>query len=244
MNLLHDANEGADIWHASGPRVQVGNTIDPEPTPDPEADPDPAPEPELEPDTVGDNLLANGGFESDQAGWYECGNAANTTISSTNTSEGSKSHNINNGGCLYQEVAVTPGDSHTLSCDASRSGNNWTILEFGYFNENYGSLLSDNVQVSSTGTYASYDLSGTAPEGSVYALVLVYSEDDTVFDSCQLLAGESSIPTLAPDPTQPEPTGDNLLMNAGFESGLNNWNSCADAALLSESTDADSGNVH
>ena len=238
-HLPHNANEGSSIWHASGPRIQIGTAADPDPTPEPEPDPDPAPDPEPEPDPVGDNLLANGGFEDDQAGWFECGNAANTTVRSVNATEGTQSLNVTNGGCLYQEVAVLPGSSHTLSCDASRTGNNWTILEFGYLSANYTSLESNTVQVSSSGTFANYELTGTAPDGSVYALVLVYSEDATDFDNCRLTAGGSTNPTPPPTPTPPG--GDNLLTNAGFESGLNNWNSCADASLLSESSDADSG---
>ncbi len=236
-HLPHRASEGASIWHSSGPRIEVITSDDPitpePPTPEPPAPEPPAPEPQ------GDNLLVNGGFEDAQslAGWANCGDASKTeTISAS--AEGSSALRIFGGGCLYQEVAVTPGTTYSLSCDAQRSGIAWTILEFSFLDANYGVLGSkDMKQVNTSGDFRSYQFSGAAPADAAYALTLAYSEDDTLVDACVLVEGEGT----TTEPPETPATGANLLSNGGFEDSLNNWNSCAAESLLSATTEADTG---
>jgi len=234
-HLPHAAAEGSSVWHSSGPRIEVVTSDDP-------VIPEPEPEPESEePEPVGDNLLVNGGFEGTPSlvGWANCGDASKTQIVSA-TREGSDALRIFGGGCLYQEVAVTPGTTYSMSCDAQRSGNAWTILEFSFLDANYGVLGSkDMKQVSASGEFRSYQFTGVAPAEAAYALALTYSEDDTLVDACLMLEGQGTTPV---DPPAPEPVDStNLLSNGGFEESLNEWNSCAAENLLSESAEADTG---
>jgi len=134
-----------------------------------------------------------------------------------------------------------------MSCDAQRSGNAWTIVEFSFLDENFGVLgAKDSQQVNSSGDFRNYRFSAVAPTEATYALALLYSEDDTRVDDCRLVEGQDTAPTPTPTPTPvdpPDPVGANLLSNGGFEDSLNNWSSCAAADLLSSSSDADSGNA-
>ena len=234
-HLPHRAAEGSSIWHSSGPRIEViagdeSATQDPAPEPTPEQLPEQIPEPR------GDNLLVNGGFDDTQslAGWANCGDAAKTqTVSADGRGNALR---IFNGGCMYQEVLVTPGLTYSLSCDAQRTGSEWTILEFSFLDANFNvSGSKDMKQVHSSGDFRAYRFSGKAPANAVYALTLAYSDDDTLLDACQLVQGESTpvdLPLLSDSRI-------NLLGNGGFEDGFNNWNSCAEEDLLATSFEAD-----
>ncbi|MBX2883483.1 MAG: carbohydrate binding domain-containing protein [Granulosicoccus sp.] len=231
-HLPHSASEGSSLWHASGPRIEV-LTEEPLPPPPPTSEPPPEP--------TAFNLLANGDFESGKAGWFDCGNDANTTVADSSVQGSTSGLRINNGGCLYQEVTATAGDSYTLSCQAERSGANWTIMELSYLDADYNSIQTEIQQINADGSFSAYQLSGTAPSNTAYALTLLYSEDDTIFDNCVLVAGISTEPEPEPSPGPANPSGTNLLSNAEFESGLTNWNSCASAELVSVSDDSQSG---
>ena len=245
-HLPHSASEGAGIWHASGPRIEViASSAPPVPAPEPTPEPEPVPEPNPapDPDPDGNTILVNGGFEDGQSlvAWDNCGSAASTSISSA-AHEGSNALSIRDGGCLYQEVPVTVGQDYTLSCQAARSGNLWTIMELSFLDSSYNALRTE-VQQIDTGGYAYYSITGTAPAQSVYGLALLYSEDRTTFDTCVLVPG--MIESLAPDPTvDPEPDTDpvaNILVNGDFEADLKYWTSCAASDLLALSNEADSG---
>lgn len=235
-HLPHAAAEGSSIWHASGPRIEVVTS-----------EPAPEPEPEPEPEPQGDNLLVNGGFESAPAltGWANCGDESKTQVVTADR-EGASALRIFGGGCLYQEVNVEPGTDYQLTCDAQRSGNAWTILEFSFLDANFGVIgTKDTTQVNTSDDFRTYQFNGTAPADAVYALTLAYSEDETRVDACVLMQQDTAEPAPTPDPT-PDPTpsdADNLLSNGGFEDRLNEWTSCAATDLLSESTDADTGNA-
>jgi len=236
-HLPHSANEGASLWHASGPRIEVNSPVVPPAPPEP---PPPAPQPSA------DNLLANGGFESEKAGWYDCGVSANTSTVSGSIHSGSKALSISNGGCLYQEVPASAGSNLQLSCQASRSGNNWTIMELAFLDSNYNSLASKVVQISTGGSYTEHKAVGLAPEQTAFALAVLYSEDNTRFDTCVLETASNMAPNPAPPvtptpPTTPPSNATNLLANGGFEDNLGSWNTCAANSLVNVSNDAAEG---
>lgn len=228
-HLPHSASEGAGIWHASGPRVQVGDsTAPPEPEPEPPIDP---------PLPSGNNLLANGDFEAGKAGWFDCGPVERTREVSIDSVSGSLSMQITTGGCLYQEVPVIVGTDYTLTCEADRTGSNWTIMELSYLDENYESLLSRVAQIGIEDGETHPIVGGTAPTGAVRGVALLYSEDDTRFDNCEFIAD-----TLPSEPEVPDPdNGTNLLSNGDFENALGNWSSCAATDLATATNDAVSG---
>jgi len=231
-HLSHSASEGPSIWHASGPRIRVAETSSPPPEPEPEPEPEP-------PAPSGDNLLANGDFEAMKAGWFDCGPETATTAEDGAGTDGSRALRIGDGGCLYQEVPVTAGTDYTLACRASRRGGDWTVMELSYLDEDYAPLLSRVAQITGGADYAPHVLGATVPAGTVRAVALLYSEDDTRFDDCVLSPGE--IP-VDPEPPGPGPAADNLLRNGGFEQALAGWNSCAGGDLIETSNDAAGGN--
>ena len=233
-HLPHSPEEGAAIWHASGPRITVtGQSIEPAPAPAPA--PQPAPEP-----ASGNNVLVNGGFETPAfAGWNSCGPADNIEYVLNGQSDGVGAARISGGGCLYQEVAAQANDSFQLSCDARLNGTGWTIVELSYLDANFENLLTDVAQVSSSSAYANYQLGAVAPEGTAHVAALLYSEANTYFDSCSLTPVASTAPTPATAPA-PAPSA-NLLANGGFENNLTAWSSCGATTLPGVSTDADTG---
>ncbi|MFK7862194.1 MAG: hypothetical protein AB8B64_25535 [Granulosicoccus sp.] len=226
-HLPHSASEGPSIWHASGPRIQVGDLTIPPVDPVPPVDP---------PTPSGDNLLANGDFEAGKGGWFECGAAGRTRF--VPSVDGSQALQITDGGCLYQEVTVTIGTDYTLACDADRTGNNWTVMELSYLDEDFAALQSRVVQITDEGSNTRYIVGDTAPVGTVRGLALLYSEDVTRFDNCEFVAS-----TLPGEPVDPDPDDNdrNLLRNGGFENALGSWSSCAASSLATTSTDAADG---
>lgn len=226
-HLPHSASEGPGIWHASGPRIQTGEFATPPVQPETPVEP-PAP--------TGSNLLSNGDFEAGKAGWRDCNAEDNTRVVDVS---GSQAVQVLEGGCLYQEVEVAIGTDYTLSCEANRTGGNWTVMELSFLDENYDSLLSRVEQIAAEG--ASVPMAGaTAPEGTFRALALLYSEDDTSFDNCEFVEG--TLPE-APEPEPGNPAGSdpNLLRNGGFELSLSNWSSCATAELATTTDEASTG---
>ncbi|MFK7996495.1 MAG: hypothetical protein AB8B87_20320 [Granulosicoccus sp.] len=228
-HLPHSASEGPGIWHASGPRIQVGDVTSPPVDPVPPVDP---------PTPTGDNLLANGDFEAGKAAWLDCGPATATRAVSAGEANGSQALQITDGGCLYQEVVITIGVDYTLTCDANRSGNNWTIMELTYLDENYEALLSRVAQIGTESGTTRPIVGGTAPAGTARGLALLYSEDDTQFDNCEFVQGTPPTGPDVTDPTDPGSEGTNLLRNGGFEVALGSWTSCAANNLATASNDA------
>ncbi|MEZ4631987.1 MAG: carbohydrate binding domain-containing protein [Deinococcales bacterium] len=209
-HLSHLASEGANPLACLRPKNSgdgFGNHATPTPTPPAEGS------------------LNNPSFENSLTNWNNCGNASNLSIVN-DTYDGTKALQVQNGGCVYQEIVISPSQNYTLSCDAKRSLSNWASLQFAYLDANWSILATRQAAVTSQ-NYQSYYLSHTAPANSKYAIVLFYSEDSTRYDKCQLSSGN-----VAPR---------NLLLNAGFESGNDAWFNCADAANLSISSDANSG---
>ncbi len=220
-HLPHAASEGSSLWHASGPRIDANFQGQPEPTPEPVT---PNPEP------AEGNLLANGDFTQGKSGWFDCGPTANA-----NGDSGAM--RISNGGCLYQEVSASVGQQYELSCDISREGNRWTVMELSFLDANFTSLASSVSQVRSGAATSQYSEVGAAPENTVYGLAVLYSEDNTSFDNCVLRPLDATTPE--PNPT-PQPAA-NLLNNGGFENDLANWSSCAATSLVDVSSDASDG---
>lgn len=141
---------------------------------------------------------------------------------------------IRNSGCLYQEVTVNPGDNLTLSCDANRGGNQWTVMDLSFSDANYNVLATNTTQIASGAGFTSQQKFATAPATTRQAVVVLYSEDETYFDNCVLEPG-NTVPPPAPNQSN------NLLVNGDFENALSGWQPCSSASLTDVSGDAASG---
>ncbi len=196
---------------------------------------DPDPDPEPGPFPPAKNLLVNGDFESGLFQWNPCGEINNLSVSS-DASQGEKAAAISNGaGCLYQEVPVNSGETYTLTCEATRPGTLWSIVQLSFLDVQFNNLESEIATITSGGPYSTYTLSGVAPANTVYGLALIYSEDELLLDNCSL------VPLTQPEP-EPEPPVENRLVNGDFESGLFQWNPCGDINNLTVSNNASQGN--
>jgi len=218
-HLPHAASEGAGIWHASGPRIQVVTdnlSQQPEPAPEPEPEPEPTPDPA--------NLLVNGGFESNLTAWSNCGDSNNLSISNSSSS-GARALSVSDGGCLYQVTEATSG-YYSFSCDTSQPGYLWSAIGLYFLDDQYNVLASDFRQVATGGGgYSALTVAGNSVANTSYALALVYSEDQTLFDNCSLTGG------LTPRLGSVLDTSGEVLSNGEFEDGLADWTSCGTDGL-------------
>ena len=158
------------------------------------------------------NLLSNGGFNSGSFGdWRACSDPAAVILDSNETNtEGTAE--LSAGGCLYQTVPAKANDQMVVSCKASRSGNAWTSLSFGYLDADYQPLGSVETPVTSS-LLTEVSASLRAPSNTAFAEVLVYTENGAVLDDCELINLSEGLP-------------EEFLVNSFFEEGLNGWQSC------------------
>jgi len=185
------------------------------------------------------NLLANGGFEQDTQDWFACSDPALSAISN-NANRGEKSLLQNSGACLYQEIAVQPGATYSMSCDAYAQNSAYSSVSFNMLDNTYTPLATQS-EIVTADSYTAYQAQLLAPQGSTYAAVTLYSEGPTFFDSCQITAGNVAPPEPpAPPPpvVPPEPPVTNLLLNSDFEAGKENWIDCASNQLSTVISDA------
>ena len=157
-----------------------------------------------ETNNTGSNLLTNGSFEADLHGWQSCGDVFALTISD-DAIDGSKALAFEGGpGCLYQEVPVRADDQHELSCQATRPGSSWTIIELSYLDAQYNKLATEVTQIASGGGYNTYTLTGSAVANSALVSALIYSEDETLVDDCVLTLQQQPDSTVPEVETTPE----------------------------------------
>lgn len=230
-HLAHSTAEGSEIWHASGPRIQV---LSAQSTSVESAAAVPVPDSIAPPS--GSNLLINGDFEDDQTGWLECGEAQDTVTSKEAVSSGLKAMRIENGGCLYQDLTVAVGQQLTLSCDAKHPGNEWAIMEISFSDQDYSVLSTNTTQLESVVDFTAHSKTAIAPANSEFAVVLLYSEDEAYFDNCVLESGQPAL-----EPENENEGASNLLTNGDFEEGISAWQSCAANRLSGVAPDAISG---
>ncbi len=203
---------------------------------------EPAPEtpvapPPTTPPLPDNTLLTNGGFELEKEGWADCA-AADATSSSTLSSEGNHSMKVSDGGCLYQEVFVQPGDTYTLSCDARGNTVDYTSLSLPMLDANFQELATQTALIKSI-EFETVNVSVTAPANAVYGSATLYSEGAAHFDRC-VLSSNANTPAVPPEP--PVTDAENLLTNGTFEAGKDSWTDCSLANLTQGSADAANGN--
>lgn len=134
--------------------------------------------------------------------------------------------------CVYQNIAVSTGDELALSCQAQTDGDGYTSLRLAVSDENFSTLDSNEIEIVDTNGNI-YATSLTAPNSTSNAVVVLYSEGMAEFDSCVLSINGATHPTTTSTNPQnqlastlPDTAGPSLLLNGGFESQLQDWQSC------------------
>ena len=154
--------------------VLAGGATPPEPEPEPE------PEPPVNPN---DNLLTNGGFETQLNNWYSCARADLSSVVA-DADSGASALSVSGGGCMYQEFDISAGDSYRMNCRARRdTAQRYTSVSLSLMNASYSALENSELPVT-TSAFTDYSATLTAPAGSRYGSVVMYSEDPAVFDTC------------------------------------------------------------
>ena len=186
-------------------------------------------------ETVAHNpgFLRNGGFESDQANWTVCGGGSGIR-SSIDARTGGSALAISGAGCLYQEIPIDTGDEVALECFAKADNSGFASLSLTNSDENYTALNTDSLQIVGNNNFNRYATSLVAPNGASNAVVVLYSDAVSTVDDCQLSINGSvdngdQATTVAQTPLVspiPASSGDNLLINGGFESQLQDWSAC------------------
>ena len=145
---------------------------------------------------------------------------------------------VENGGCLYQEFAATPGRTYAFECRARTGELEYAALSHLMYDAGYAELAADAVQVTSR-DYDPFGVALTAPPGASIGSVNLYAEGVAAFDRCSVRDVTGGAPP-PPDPIDP-PAGDDLLDNGGFENGDDGWFDCAEASLTNVSDEAADG---
>jgi len=188
-------------------------------------------------DTGVTNLLVNGGFEQDRTNWLDCSDAALSSVSA-NAHSGEKALTQQSGACLFQEFAVEPGMTYTVSCDAYAQNSAYSSVSLNMLDAAYAELAADT-KVVSAAAYTTHSTSLTAPATAAFSAVTLYSEGPTHFDSCVVTSSDQPVvtpvepvaPVTTPEPTDPQPPGASLLVNGDFEQDKEQWLDCASDQL-------------
>ena len=186
-------------------------------------------------ETVAHNpgFLVNGGFERDQANWIICGGGSGIG-STADARTGGSALALSGAGCLYQEIPVETGDSVALECYAKADTSGFASLSLTNSDVNFTALNTESLQIVGDNNFNRYATSLVAPNGTRNAVVVLYSDAVSTVDDCQVSIngsignGAQAITVAQIPPASPVPTssGDNLLINAGFESQLQDWSAC------------------
>lgn len=162
------------------------------------------------------NLLGNGGFESNLAGWTTCGGAANLQLSDDKYA-GSKAGRLSNG-CMYQSVPVTAGDEIALGCYAKALGSGWSGMGMAFSDSSWNNLLDAPSVAFSSLDYLFYNSVAVAPSNAAHVSVWMHTDNVALLDDC-LIGVTNGI-------TDPQVGPVNVLSNPTFDNGTAAWSSC------------------
>lgn len=124
--------------------------------------------------------LVNPEFDT-QEGWVNC---ADTSTSWISHGQLNMVGNQQGSACAFQTVSATAGRGYTLSCQ-SRSIANHATISLSALSSSYGIMLQDIEIVNNPATQTKQAYL-TAPEGTEYISVTLYSEGSTTHESCSL----------------------------------------------------------
>ena len=175
-------------------------------------------------------LLTNGDFEQGLTGWRSLRSPASLSTDAfsgsaaleiTGTSKGAK-----------QIVEAAPNEVYRFTGNAKTTSSGRSIVDLKFFDQSFkrvGSVVSQEITSSS---WEDFSIETTAPGNTSFVQARAYrtENDGSFFVDNLTLEGA----TVAPPP--PPTSGEELLANPGFESGLAGWKT----ATGTETTSSDS----
>ncbi len=160
----------------------------------------PPPPPPPPPPPTAENILTNGGFESDLTAWTACGGNKSSIISST--VEGNNALNIQGTTCLFQEAVAEPDSTYTFSCQAKRDlATAWSSMQLSFTTSTFASTGVSQVEEITGSDYNPISISLTAPANAANVAVTLYTEDEASLDDCRLTTDAISPPVGNVAPT-------------------------------------------
>ena len=175
-----------DITNPAGVRAGINtylfqptepDVIDPDATDSDAADADTA-----QPAAI-DELIDNGDFEADLAGWRNCGVEASSSVLDVAT--GGSQLMVASGGCQFQELPVEVGDTLILACDTSNDGTGFSSFALTLQDDAFVPLLTTEVSIPAGGLQRQ-STALVVPQGVTMAVITLYSEALSAYDNCSL----------------------------------------------------------
>jgi len=158
--------------------------------------------------------MSNTGFEAGLADWQLY---TGTETITADAFAGTKALALSaDGAGVQQSFDVVVGESYSLSAYAKASGTAWSGIGLQFLDNQFNILEGASVQITGP-NWSQYTLDALAPTGAVSGQLWAWkggTAGTTTLD-------EFGVNGVAPPPPPP-PSGD-LLLNAGFESGIAPW---------------------
>ncbi len=180
------------------------------------------------------NLLHNPGFELGRDGWSDC--QPNSSNLSADAHSGEMALALDKKKCVYRSVEASAGSSYVLSCYVKLiSEMAWTGMGMAISNRNHESLVQAPVAVATSGEYVRLDTMATAPPGTSFISMWLYSDHGALVDDCSLSLTSDQPPIKSVNAA-------NLLSNGDFatlnnQSGAAHWSiGCGGTALADGSS--------
>ncbi|MEL7225662.1 MAG: DUF4347 domain-containing protein, partial [Cyanobacteria bacterium J06576_12] len=161
-------------------------------------------------------LLNNGDFEAGLSGWQSLRSAASITTDSVSGSSALEIAGTSRG--VKQTLSATGGETYTLTGSGKTTSGGNTSVGITFYDAS-GSRLAGRSQKIRSGQWDEFAVERVAPTGTASMRIWAYkaSENGSFFlDDLELNGGTPELPA-------PPTGGSQLLRNAGFESGLNQW---------------------
>lgn len=206
LNVEFADNGGNDIQWAVN---RLSLSLVPTPVTPIEANPNPVPDP--------NNLLSNGGFTNNTAGWETCGGQLSVNGGRVN---------LTGDGCLFQEFNIIAGAEYTLMCDALVNAD-FASIQLSASDVGFQTLISDSVPVTSA-TMSSLTAQIVASAGARTGVVTLYGQSSATFDNCVVAVNDGT----QPNPVPVLPTQNDILVNNDFENATASWTSCGGGQVI------------
>ena len=163
-------------------------------------------------------LLTNGDFESGLSGWRAFRGSESITSDAVSGSSALEIGGTSRG--VRQTLSVTGGETYTLTGSGKTTSEGNTTIGITFY-DGSGSRVAGKAQKIRSANWDEFAIEQEAPVGTASARVWAYKATDSGSFFLDNLALNSGVV----EPPEPPASGTQLLANAGFESGLNQWKS-------------------
>lgn len=163
-------------------------------------------------------ILVQGDFESGSNAWISCGISGGIGLTSDTTFGANALRLSEDNNCVYQNMAVLPGASLQLSCEAKRTGVGSAAMSFGYVGNANESIDTKEIEILDP-EFSPATIELNTPANAVFVKVAALTSGDAVLtlDDCKITPITSnSILTSNPAPEGSSPTLQSIKSKESF----------------------------